>query len=91
MEMLKTDLRAIQGGLRELLGVSGSPLSVPSWKFPSKRAAEVDVDEALKNHAATLEEGKNVEQHQVYILELIVDRYPKVTSLYNLLKWYIQT
>ena len=57
--MLKNDLRAIQGGIKELLGVSGSMLSVPSWKFPSKQAAEVDIhvhpkflgvdDKSLKN------------------------------------------
>ena len=78
MDMLKNDLRAIQGGIREVLGASGGRLSVPSWKFPSKQAVEVDIDEVLKNCASSTctAEGEDVGHvQQLYLLELIVDRY----------------
>ena len=76
MEALKNDLRAIQGGIKELLGVSGSSLSVPSWKFPSKQATEVDVEDVLKSYAgADAGEGKEDRQkQQFYLLELVIDR-----------------
>ena len=77
MEILKNDLRVIQGALREVLGAAGSKLSVPSWKFPSKQAVEVDIEEVLKNcESRSTEEGKDVGhmQWQLHLLELVVDR-----------------
>ena len=74
MDMLKNDLRSIQGGLKELLSASSRKLSVPSWKFPSKQGDDVDIDEVLKNYAAT-EDGNDARHSQhFYLLELIVDR-----------------
>lgn len=73
MELLKNDLRAIQGGIKELLGVSGSSLNVPSWKFPSKQAAEIDIEDALKNYAGA-DAGEDRQKQQFYQLELVVDR-----------------
>lgn len=76
MEVLKNDLRAIQGGIKELLGVSGSVLNVPSWKFPSKQAAEIDIEDVLKSYAGVVvgEEKDDRQKQQFYLLELVVDR-----------------
>ena len=75
MEVLKNDLKAIQGGIKEVLGVSGYALSVPSWKFPSKQAVEIDIDEVLKSHTAAVGEGEaDRHKQQFYLVELVVDR-----------------
>lgn len=80
MEVLKHDLRAIQGGIKDILDAFGGKLTVPSWKFPSKQAADVDLNELLKTHAASSssEDVGEVEGHatghRFYLLELIVDR-----------------
>ena len=78
MEVLKNDVKAIQGGISELLGVSATALSVPSWKFPSKQAAEVDIDEVLKSYTAAAgpgPEGKeDKHKQQFFLLELVIDR-----------------
>ena len=72
MEVLKNDLKAIQGGVKELSSVLGSSLSVPSWKFPAKQAAEVNIEDALKSYAVP---GVGEENKQkLFLLELIVDR-----------------
>ena len=74
--IMENDLRAIQGGIKDLLGVSASSLSVPSWKFPSKQAIEVDIEDALKSCAgAGAGEGKEDRQKlHFHLLELIIDR-----------------
>ena len=73
MSTMENDLRAIQGGIKELLSVSGSSLSVPSWKFPSKQATEVDIEDVLKSCAGA--EGKEDRQkQQFHLLELVIDR-----------------
>ena len=81
MEVLKHDLRAIQGGIKDILDNFGGKLTVPSWKFPSKQAADVDLNELLKTHAASSSsedvgkvEAGHATGHQFYLLELIVDR-----------------
>ena len=81
-EVLKNDIRAIQGGIRELVSVASGKLSVPSWKFPSKQAADVDIEEVLKNYASmvgvatnTGDGGDDEQKQRSYLLELIVDRY----------------
>lgn len=70
---MENDLRAIQGGIKELLGVSGSSLSVPSWKFPSKQAIEVDVEDVLKSCTGA-NAGEDRQKQQFHLLELVVDR-----------------
>lgn len=76
MEVLKNDLRAIQGGIKELVRVSESTLNMPSWKFPSKQAAEVDIEDVLKSYVGTAakEEEEDRQKQQFYLLELVVDR-----------------
>ena len=73
MSTMENDLRAIQGGIKELLSVSGSSLSVPSWKFPSKQATEVDVEDVLKSCAGA-EGKKDRQKQQFHLLELVIDR-----------------
>ena len=73
MEVLKNDLKATQGGIRELLSVLGNSLSVPSWKFPAKQAAEVDIEDALKS-CTVPDVGEEKNKQKLFLLELLVDR-----------------
>ena len=70
MSTMESDLRAIQGGIKELMSISGSSLSVPSWKFPAKQATEVDIEDALKSCVGA--EGR--QKQQFHLLELVIDR-----------------
>jgi hypothetical protein len=71
---MENDLRAIHGCIKELLGVLGSFLSVPSWKFPSKQATEVDVEEVLKSCTGP-DAGEDRQKLKFHLLELVIDRY----------------
>ena len=83
MEALKHDLRAIQGSIKEILDALGGKVSVPSWKFPSKQAGDVDLSELLKANTASSDEdvgkgGGGGTDQQFYLMELIVDRSVRI-------------
>ena len=64
---LRQDLLTLQSSIREILGKS-KKIHVPSWKFPEKLAADVDVETALKTS-----QNDDVE-NTVLLLELMIDR-----------------
>ena len=69
MEILRNDLKNIQGGLKELLNRVG-PLEVPSWRFPEKVANSVSIEEVLNDVSFSNGDSNN----KILILELVVDR-----------------
>ncbi len=46
---------------------------MPSWKFPSKQAIEVDVEDVLKSCTGA-NAGEDRQKQQFHLLELVVDR-----------------
>lgn len=77
IESLKSDLRSIQSGLKEVLLACNKreSLQVPSWRFPEKLAASLDTDEMLRDLAySSGREDMNCSAH-VLLLELVVDRW----------------
>jgi len=76
IESLKSDLRSIQSGLKDVLlaCTKRESLQVPSWRFPEKLAASLDTDEMLRDLAySSSSEDMNCSTH-VLLLELVVDR-----------------
>lgn len=77
IESLKSDLRSIKSGLKEVLlaCTKRESLEVPSWRFPEKLAASLDTDEMLRDLAySSSSEDMNCSTH-VLLLELVVDRW----------------
>ena len=77
IESLKSDLRSIKSGLKEVLlaCTKRESLQVPSWRFPEKLAASLDTDEMLRDLAySSSSEDMNCSTH-VLLLELVVDRW----------------
>lgn len=66
METLKNDLVKVAQTSLELSGKVGT-VQAPSWRFPEKIAASVNIEEALKGLP------QSADSH-VFLLELIVDR-----------------
>lgn len=73
IESLRNDLKAIQGGLKELVS-RAEGLQVPSWRFPEKLSTSLEVQELMKGASySTGDEEKNCSTH-VLLLEIAVDR-----------------
>lgn len=86
IDSLKSDLRGIQGGLKEVLlaFTNREGLQVPSWRFPERLAVSLDTEEVLRNVvSSTGSEERNYSAH-VLLLELVVDRY---SALIQILVW----
>ena len=64
---LRQDLLTLQSSIRDILGKS-KKICVPSWKFPEKLAADVDVETALKAPQ------NDDHDYAVLLLELTIDR-----------------
>lgn len=72
IENLRTDVLAIHNASKEVLAKAGD-LKVPSWRFPEKLGASVDVDGLLKDLCYSSSHDKDCASH-VLLLELAVDR-----------------
>lgn len=66
-QRLRQDLLTLQSSIRDILGKS-KKIQVPSWKYPEKLAADVDVESTLKDSQ------NDVDDNAVLLLELVVDR-----------------
>jgi len=65
-EMLRHDLRAVQNALGEVL--SCVQPKVPSWRFPERLAAGLELEDVLSS------KDESSESNRVLLLEVIVDR-----------------
>lgn len=71
MESLKSDLKSVQGVIKDLVTNLGGELPVASWKFPEKLAASLDPLEVLQSHDV---EGARPGENRTLLMELLVDR-----------------
>ncbi len=71
MESLKSDLKSVQGVIKDFITNLGGELSVASWKFPEKLAVNLDPLEVLRSRDR---EGEGPGENKTLIMELLVDR-----------------
>lgn len=75
-ESLRNDVAGVNAGLKELLCTVGD-LQTPSWRFPERLAASLDMEGLLKDAAAepAPQTGEaDCSSTRVLLLELLVDR-----------------
>ncbi len=71
MESLKSDLKNVQGVIKDLLSQLSGELPVASWRFPEKLAANLDPLEELQSRDR---EEEGLGDLKTLLMELLVDR-----------------
>ncbi|NXG80022.1 CC157 protein, partial [Baryphthengus martii] len=73
METLRTDLWDLQAAVTDVSSCAGA-LRCPSWKFPEKAAADLDVAELLECYNYQENDPEFTQHSHVVLLELVIDR-----------------
>lgn len=78
---LKHDLAAVQNAVCTLLDKVRSPPNVPSWRYPEKLAANVELERALSASDVHMKSsGEEVDrENRLLLTELMVDRLTNIT------------
>ena len=72
IESLQNDVTDLQSSVVDVLSRCG-PVDAPSWKYPDRRAADVDLTQLLELYDFSDDEEDNQLAH-VVLLELVIDR-----------------
>ena len=71
---LKHDLTAVQSAVSSLLGKVQCAPTVPSWRFPEKTAAAVDLELVFRDIQLSQSGDKETGDARMLLTELLVDR-----------------
>lgn len=72
IESLRNDVTDIQATVVDVFSRSG-PVRFPSWKYPDKVSADVDMTELLELYDYTDDEEERQVAH-IVLLEMVIDR-----------------
>ncbi|PAA90664.1 hypothetical protein BOX15_Mlig010910g1, partial [Macrostomum lignano] len=74
LKSLSSDARDLHNVLQELIAKAG-PVPVMSWKFPDKKACDLDIPYLLQQYAFCMDEPEANQVSHIVLLELVIDRY----------------
>lgn len=72
IDSLSKDLENLQETIKQTVSSTGR-LECTSWKFPTKNACELDIDDMLENYSYSKDVSANQFSH-IALFELIIDR-----------------
>ena len=72
MESLQTDVRDIQSCVADIISRTG-PVQCTSWKFPDKKACDLDIEDLLDLYSYSDDEEERQVAH-IALYELVIDR-----------------
>lgn len=72
MESLQTDVRDIQSCVLDIVSRVG-PVQCTSWKFPDKKAQDLDIEDLLDLYSYSDDEEERQVAH-IALYELVIDR-----------------
>ena len=73
MESLQTDVRDIQSCVADIISRTG-PVQCTSWKFPDKRACDLDIEDLLDLYGYS-DDAEERQVAHIALYELVIDRY----------------
>ena len=86
MESLQNDIKDLQWAIIDICSRTG-PLQCPSWKFPDKMSADLDIEELLEMYSFSEDEEECQVAH-IALYDLVIDRSVLI-SILSLLFIYI--
>ena len=72
IDSLSKDLENLQETIKQIVSSTGR-LECTSWKFPTKNAYDLDIDDMLVNYSYSKDVSANQFSH-IALFELIIDR-----------------